>query len=144
MRGTPPNCVGGDGTSVPFSCPNVTPQEWDLGQEAIRLTIENGFRFEEGFAITDYAVIPMRGSAFVRDGSTIGPRNGTWPLGTHSMVHSHPSGRGISPGDIAGTDADGVRTVSAGVRTNRYGAYSRGGVAFTCNVPSRPEAEPEP
>jgi RHS repeat-associated protein len=137
-HGTPPNC-----TSVatrqpsPGSCPNVGAQEWDLGQQAITTTVQDPQRNEAGFYVTGSGAFPMVGPGFVITAGTIGPVGG-WPQGTHTMVHSHPSGRGISPGDIRGTDADGVRTVSAGVGTNRYGSYSKGGTAVTCNMPNRP------
>jgi RHS repeat-associated protein len=132
--GTPPNCTSlATGLASPGSCPNVSAQEWTLGQRAIAITGQN----EEGFAIGSYGVIPMTGPQFRRTGSTIGPA-GDWPRGTHTMVHSHPSGGGISEGDIAATNADGVRTVSAGVGTNRYGAYSRGGTPTSCNMPQSP------
>jgi hypothetical protein len=138
--GTPPNCRSlATGAPVGGSCPNVTAQEWDLGQQAIDITLEDPERNEAGFYINGGGVHPMTGSGFVTTNKTIGPA-GDWPQGTHTMVHSHPTGRGISGGDIDATDRDGVRTVSAGMGTNRYGSYSRGGIPVTCNMPNSPAA----
>jgi RHS repeat-associated protein len=141
-EGTPPNCKSvASGKPVAGSCPNVSPQEWQLGQEAIQATQTEGKNLENGsYITTDGSAFPMTGPDFARTGGpppTIGPV-GAWPAGTVTMVHSHVGGGGISEGDIAATDGDGVRTVSAGVGTNRYGAYSKGGTPTTCNVPEKP------
>ena len=108
-----------------------------MGQQAIAGTLQDPQRNEAGFYITGSGAFPMVGPGFAMTGGAIGPV-GAWPAATHTMVHSHPSGRGISEGDIRATNADGVRTVSAGVGTNRYGSYSRGGTPVTCNMPNRP------
>jgi len=134
--GTPPNCQSlATKRLSPGSCPNATRQEWGLGQQAIAATGQSNV--EEGFAITGIGVVPLTGPSYQKLLGSITAVNG-WPSGTRTVVHSHPSGGGISPGDIAATNATGVRSVSAGVRTNRYGSYSKGGIAITCNMPNKP------
>ena len=135
-RGTPPNCTSvATGQPTSASCPNVSGQEWDLGQQAIQGSKQSGL--EEGFGITGSGVVPTTGPTFVRTPASITALAG-WPAGTTTLVHSHPSGRGISPGDVATANAGRIRVVSAGVGTNRYGSAARGKTPVTCNTPSRP------
>ena len=61
-----------------------------------------------------------------------------WPLGMDVFVHAHPSGSGISPGDVSTAGIIGSRIISAGTDTDRYGSFSPGGVAITCDLPIRP------
>ncbi|MCL4215059.1 MAG: hypothetical protein KJZ74_14205 [Gemmatimonadales bacterium] len=136
-QGTPPNCASvKTGDAVAGSCPNVSGQEWDLGQAAINTSIASGV--EEGFAITGTGVIPATGPNFLRAEGSLSAING-WPTGTSTLVHSHPSGYGISPGDVSMANSTGIRVVSAGVGTNRYGSAKRGSPAVSCNMPQRPE-----
>jgi len=137
-QGTPPNCTSvATGQPSPGSCPNVNGQEWDLGQQSINATVTEGEGLENGFLITGSGVTPMTGPGFVRTTGSIGPV-GRYPTGTQTLVHSHPSGRGISPGDVSVANSTGIRIVSAGVGTNRYGSASRGGTPVSCNTPVRP------
>lgn len=136
--GTPPNCRSvATGAAVGGSCPNVSPQEWDQGQQAIGLTGGT----EEGFLTkTDGSVQRADGEGWLKTGRSIGPA-GDWPKDSKTFVHSHPSGGGISPGDVYVANNTGIRIVSAGVGTNRYGSAQRGSTPVTCNAPSRPNAE---
>ena len=135
-RGSPPNCtsVASPGVRSPGSCPNVSAEEWELGQRAIEATGDT----EEGFLVRlDGAIESASGPGWRKTDRSIGPA-GQWPADAATFVHSHPSGRGISPGDIGVAESTGIRVVSAGVGTNRYGSASRGGTPVTCNMPSRP------
>ena len=136
-KGSYPDCKSAaTGAQVPGSCPNVSGQEWDVGQDAIERTEQSGV--EEGSIITrDGQVVPMTGPDWVHTDRSIGPRD-QWPGNAATAVHGHPSGNGISPGDQRMTNSTGIRGVSAGVRTSRYGSYSRGGTPTTCDLPTRP------
>ena len=134
--GTPPNCQSiASGAAVGGSCLNVSDQEWDLGQQAIGLTGQT----EEGFLITSKGSVQRAdGPGWTKTLGSVGPAGGQWPAGSAAFVHSHPSGGGISRGDIGVTNSTGIRIVSAGVRTNRYGSAQRGLPPVTCNTPQRP------
>lgn len=134
--GTPPNCQSlATGAAVAGSCPNVTAQEWELGQQAISLTGST----EEAFLIMQGGGVQRAtGPGWRKTARTIGP-SGNWPSNSSSFVHSHPSGGGISSDDIGVATNTGIRIVSAGVRTNRYGSAQRGRAPVTCNMPNRPQ-----
>lgn len=133
--GIPPHCRSlATGQPVGGSCPNVSTQEWDLGQQAIALTGNT----EEGFLITRTGAIQRAsGPGWNKARGGIYPLFG-WPRNAGTFIHSHPSGGGISPGDINVANRTGIRIVSAGVATNRYGSTSRGATPVTCNMPERP------
>ena len=133
--GTPPNCTSvATGAASAGSCPNASAQEWDLGQQAIGLTQKT----EEAFLITtDGSAQRADGSGWIKTGSTIGPST-AWPANSRTFVHSHPSGGGISPTDVGVANTTGIRIVSAGVGTSRYGTAQRGQVPVSCNMPARP------
>ena len=117
--GTPPDCISNaTGQRVYGSCPNVSIAEYRMGQLAIAHTLLSGL--EEGF------IMMLDGSwVNVRE---LGYRNledrliGRPPAGSLTLVHSHPSGRGISEDDVYSARVTWVRVVSAGVGTNRYGS----------------------
>ena len=142
--GTPPNCKSlATGAVIAGSCPNVSADEWDAGQQAIALSgssnVENGFWFTNTggarrAAGPNWVATPGTATSV----ATIRPASGSFPNGTTRFVHSHPSGGGISPGDVQVATNTGIRIVSAGVGTNRYGSAQRGAAPVTCNMPTRP------
>lgn len=103
-----------------------------MGQLAIAHTLLSGF--EEGF------VMMLDGSWInVRE---LGYRNledrliGTLPLGSLTLVHSHPSGGGIGSDDVNAARVAWIRVVSAGLGTNRYGSANPGlEPGVSCNMP---------
>ena len=133
--GTPPNCTSvATGAAAAGSCPNVSSQEWDLGQQAIALTTGT----EEAFLISrNGSVQRADGPDWIKTGSSIGPST-SWPASSKTFIHSHPSGGGISPGDVGVAERTGIRIVSAGVSTSRYGSAQRGQAPVSCNMPARP------
>jgi hypothetical protein len=110
------------------SCPNVSFQEWNLGEQAIALSMQSGG--EEGFAIlTSGTVISLNSLLPVKTSTG----NFPWytPPDVVTVVHSHPHGTGLSGDDIAWARASGRRVVSAAAG-NLYGSVSSGGPAVHC------------
>ena len=138
-QGTPPNCTSvATGQPAPGRCPNVTAQEWDLGQAAIALSQGSG-GLEQGFGINqNKSVFVALGPLWVHTNRSIGPASGEWPAGLSIFVHAHPSGGGISQGDVQLTQKVSFRIVSAGVGTDRYGTAQQGTTPVTCEMPQRP------
>lgn len=111
--GTPPFCTS-NATHRPVfgACPNVTSDTYQLAQQIRWQTTLTGIEQGVGILPDGTTVAAIRNQA----GSIVFPA-----AGQVKIIHGHPSGAGISPGDIAGTLADGIYTVSVGVGTNRIG-----------------------
>jgi RHS repeat-associated protein len=110
-------------------CPNTTWLERHLARRADVRSSRSGT--EEG-----YFVAPRSLWYQSIDGPNVrkGPRyiEATPPFWAATMIHNHPSGRGISVGDSVYAYTYSVRVVSGSARTNVFGAINPGGARSTC------------
>lgn len=129
--------IGTGSGPTPQGCPNVSVQEWNLGQQAITLT-KQGIGVEEGYMIFSDGTVQRMIEPNFRRGPDYIKLPPQLPSGVVALVHSHPSGSGVDEGDLAiALLHPGVRVISAGRGTNLYGVSSwpPGGTPFYSNCP---------